>query len=278
MITPTRGLAEALSRGLSGTRFPLFGGKVPNSAILRGLLHVLPFGGVAAAGARKDNKKMIDSPNQASLRDAALFHLAFFALALPLTISLEGHNLGRALIWLAALYNLALPLAARWRRHPQWYVLWTFLLPLSLTLPAADWMLVKRMGTLVFPNDGVPKLANVVPVYFAGMWIMLLWPITLYAAAVKRGWSYLFAGVAALLLFLLWEWAARPLNLWYAQDVNMVAGFALYPLIPEALLAIAALWMWRVTAEAPRWQKIAGALAVTVFYAGALSLFLLWIK
>lgn len=256
----------------------MFGGKVPNSAILRGMLHVLPFTGVAAGGSRKDNKKMIDSPNQASLRDAALFHLAFFALALPLTLSLEGHDLGRALIWLAALYNLALPLAARWRRHPQWYVLWTFLLPLSLTLPAADWLLVKRMGSLVFPNYGVPKLANVVPVYFAGMWIMLLWPITLYAAAIQRGWSYLFAGFAGLLLFLVAEWAAPGLGLWYPQNVLTVGGVALYPLIPEALLAVAALWMWRVTAEAPRWQKIVGALAVTVFYAGALSLFLLWIK
>lgn len=233
---------------------------------------------MTAPAVAEDNDGMTESPSRASLRDALLFHLAFFALALPAALSFEGRDLGRALVWLAAIYNLALPLAARWRRHPQWYALWTFLLPLSLTLPMADWMLVKRMGTLVFPDHGVPKLANVVPVYFAGMWIMLLWPISLFASAVRRSWSYLAAGVMALLLFLLWEWAARPLQLWEAREVRMIAGFAIYPLPAEALLAAAALWMWRVTEEAPRWQKIAGALAVTVFYAGALSLFLLWVK
>lgn len=221
---------------------------------------------------------MIESPSRASLRDALLFHLAFFAIALPVAMSLDGKALGRALVWLAAIYNLALPLAARWRRHPQWYSLWTFLLPLSVVLVLPDWMLVKRMGTLVFPDHGVPKFANVVPVYFAGLWIMLLWPVTLFASALPRRWSYAVAGLVALVLFIAWEWAARPLQLWEARNVRTLAGFALYPLIPEALLAMAALWMWRITHEAARWQKLLGALAVMVFYAGALSLALLWIK
>lgn len=233
---------------------------------------------MAVGAGAGDNAGMIESPSRASLRDALLFHALFFALALPVALSLDGKALGRALVWLAAIYNLALPLAARWRRHPQWYVLWTFLLPLSVTLTLPDWMLVKRMGVLVFPDHGVPKFANVVPVYFAGLWIMLLWPLTLFASAIKGRWSYLFAGTAALVLFLAWEWAAAPLQLWEPRGVRTVAGMAIYPLLPEALLAMASLWMWRITHEAPRWQKLLGALAVMVFYTGALSLALLWIK
>ena len=217
-------------------------------------------------------------PNHQSLRDALLFHAVFFAIALPVAALMKGHPLGRALVLLAAVYNLALPVVARLRQHPQWYSLWVFLLPLTLTLPAADWLLVKRMGTLVFTDHGVPKLANVVPVYFAGMWIMLLWPVCLFASAVQRSWSYWIAGALSLWLFDGWEWAAPALELWHPRNVLMVEGVALYPLIPEALLPVAALWMWRVTEVSPRWQKIAGAMTVTVFYTGALALALLWIK
>ncbi len=222
---------------------------------------------------------MLDTrPSAASLRDALLFHLAFFVVAVPVTMAVPDKSLGRAILTLAALYNILLPAVANWRRHRQWYLLWVFLLPLSLTLPMADWMLVKRMGTLVFPDHGVPKFANVVPVYFAGLWIMLLWPVCLFASAAKRQWSYLAAGLLGLAVFLVWEWAARPLNLWQPRHVMTFYGAAIYPLIPEAMLCISALWMWRSTTMSPRWQKMVGAMSLTFFYAGALSLFLLWIE
>ena len=221
---------------------------------------------------------MLDQrPSSASLRDALLMQLVFFAVAIPAVLLVPAKSMGRAVLIAAALYNMVLPAVASWRGYRQWYLLWIFLLPLSLTLPMADWMLVKRMDVLVFPNHGVPKFANVVPVYFAGLWIMLLWPVCLYASAVKRPWSYVAAGAIALTLFGVWEWAAQYLTLWHAENVRMVAGMALYPLIPEALLGVAALWMWRATTMSPRWQKIAGAVSVMVFYAGALSLCLLWI-
>jgi len=257
------------------------GGKVRNSATERQRLH--DGAGRQCDHARHKNenriKTMIDNrPSARSLRDALWFHLAFFAVAVPVAIGVPDKSLGRAILILAALYNILLPAIANWRGHRQWYLLWVFLLPLSFTLPMADWMLVKRMGTLVFPDHGVPKFANVVPVYFAGLWIMLLWPVCLFASAVARQWSYLAAGSLGLLLFVIWEWAARPLELWHAQNVTTFKGFALYPLIPEALLCVAALWMWRATTMSPRWQKFLGALGVTFFYAGALSLFLLWVE
>lgn len=220
---------------------------------------------------------MIDTrPPPGSLRDALVFHLVFFGVAVPVVAGVSATALGKTVLILAALYNILLPAIANWRGHRQWYLLWVFLIPLTFTLPMADWMLVKRMGTLTFPDRSVPRFANVVPVYFAGLWIMLLWPTTLFASAAPRKWSYLAAASLGLVLFLIWEVAARPLGLWQARNVSMVQGTALYPLLPEALLCVGTLWMWRTTTMSPRWQKIMGALALTFFYAGCLSLFLLW--
>lgn len=222
---------------------------------------------------------MIDTrPSPASLRDALVFHLLFFLVAVPVAIGVPDKALGKAILILAALYNILLPAIANWRGHRQWYLLWLFLLPLSFTLPMADWMLVKRMGTLVFPDHGVPKFANVVPVYFAGLWIMLLWPVSLFASAAPRKWSYLAAALLGLTLFVVWEIAARPLNLWHPRHVTTFMGAAIYPLAPEALLCVVTLWMWRATTMSPRWQKVLGAIGITFFYAGALSLFLLWVE
>ena len=148
-------------------------------------------------------------------------------------------------------------------------------LPLSLTLPCADWMLVERMGTLIFPDHGVPRLGNAVPVYFMGLWIMLLWMVLWFAQLTSR--PYIATAVMALAGFVFWEWAARPMALWHAVGVNQVAGFALYPLIPEVLLCLSALYFWRLLRHKPWYQKLIAALGLTVFYTGALALSLLWI-
>jgi hypothetical protein len=216
--------------------------------------------------------KQVDSKG---VRDALVFHTAFFAIAIPVALNTAGNTLGIALMVFAVAYNIALPLAGVLRGHGEWVRLWKFLLPLSIALPCADWMLVERMGTLTFPDHGISRLGGAVPLYFMGLWIMLLWQVCWLAMATKKPYPV----VAALSLggFLIWEWAARPMNLWHAQDVLQVQGFALYPLIPEMLLAMGALWLWNVLGNKSTFQQITGALALAVFYAGALSLSLLWI-
>lgn len=251
MMTPTRGL-------LSGTWNPYVGGKVAHCAIATPAPLAMP----------------LTTPQ--SSRDALLFHAGFFVLALPMALLLRGAALGQAILLLALAYNLALPLIGHWRGHRQWLRLWAFLLPLSVSLPCADWMLAERMHTLSFPDHGIPRLGGVVPVYFMGLWIMLLWPLTLLAEASRR--PYPLAAALALLLFAGWELAAAPLGLWQAVGVRAFAGAAYYPLPAELLLSLATLWMWRRMQVAPLVQQVLAALAVTVFYAGALSLSLLWIQ
>ncbi|HEX4855356.1 MAG TPA: hypothetical protein VFV28_00980 [Limnobacter sp.] len=218
---------------------------------------------------------MIARTTTAGVKDALIFHSVFFALAIPVALNLQGNNLGIALLVFAITYNIALPLAGKLRGHDEWVKLWKFLLPVSIALPCADWMLVERMGTLYFPDHGIPRLGGAVPLYFMGLWIMLLWQVCWFSMATPRPYPV----VAALSLsgFLVWEWAARPMDLWHAQHVFQVEGFAVYPLIPEMFLAVGALWLWQTLHNSPFLNQLAGGLALAVFYAGALSLSLLWI-
>lgn len=211
----------------------------------------------------------------AGIRDALLFHAVFFAIAIPVALNVQGNSLGIALVIFALSYNMALPLVGHWRGHTEWVKLWKFLLPLSIALPCADWMLVERMGTLHFPDHGIARLGGAVPLYFMGLWIMLLWQVCWLAMATRK--PYPVVALLSLGGFLIWEWAARPMDLWHAQHVLQVQGFAIYPLIPEMLLALAALWMWNTLGNKPYFQQVLGAFAIAVFYAGALSLSLLWI-
>lgn len=210
-----------------------------------------------------------------SFRDALIFHAGFFAIAMPIALSLKGSALGSALVVMVLGYNIALPLTGKFRGHAQWTRLWLFLLPLSLTLPFADWVLVELMGTLIFPDHGIPRLGGAVPVYFMGLWIILLWMVLWFAQLTPR--PYFAAALISFAGFIFWEWAARPMALWHAVDVNQIAGFALYPLIPEVLLCLCALYFWRLLHNKPRHQQIVAALGLTTFYTGALALSLLWI-
>ena len=60
------------------------------------------------------------------IRDALLFHLAFFAIAIPLALkpSLVSLNLGDLLMYLVAGYVVALPLVGLLRKHRDWVALW----------------------------------------------------------------------------------------------------------------------------------------------------------
>ena len=211
---------------------------------------------------------------KASIREALWFHLLFFTLSAPLLLFLKGTNLGQALLILVIVYNVALPALSVARGHAEWLRLWLFLLPLSCGQVLPDWALADIAHVLVFPDHGQYRIGGAVPVYFMGMWIMLLFPILLLSDASRHS-RYFIAAVLSLLLFTFWEWAARPLYLWYGQNVAMLEGVALYPLIPEMLLGLAALWMYRNTRDDKPIQRLFSALGVNLFYTGSLFIGLL---
>ena len=203
-----------------------------------------------------------------SAREGLWFHVLFFMAAAPMLLFARDANLGKGLMLMTLAYNLLLPAAAFVRRHPEWLSLWFFLLPLSAAQVLPDLALASVAKVLVFSDLGQPRIGGEVPVYFMGMWMMLLFPILLIGNATRS--RYLNTAVMAFIAFAFWEWAARPLNIWHAQDVLMSHGIALYVLVPEVLLCLAALWMYRLTGESHIIARVFGALSVPVFYAGAL--------
>lgn len=211
----------------------------------------------------------------ASTREALWFHVIFFVVSAPVLMLAKGNALGQGLLLLTLGYNIALPVAALVRGHSEWISLWAFLLPLSAAQVLPDWALVQIAHTLVLPDLGQYRLGGVVPIYFMGMWIMLLFPILLLSNATRS--RYLIAMLLSFPLFVFWEWAARPLNLWYGQNVRMIGGVALYTIIPEVLLSLAALWMYRTTREDGIFARLIGGLSVPLFYAGALFASLIFI-
>lgn len=211
---------------------------------------------------------------KASVREALGFHLFFFVVATPALFLAKGDNLGKALLILAIFYNVALPALSVARGHAEWMRLWLFLFPLSCGQVLPDWALAEIPQVLVFPDLGQYRIGSVVPVYFMGLWIMLLFPILLISNSMRRS-RYLIAGLLSLVLFTFCEWAARPLNLWHGQNVPMFHGVALYVLIPETLLTLAALSAYRRTEDDSPIQRLFSALGVNLFYTGSLFVGLL---
>lgn len=203
----------------------------------------------------------------ASVRDALWFHILFMAAALPLVALSEGMARGQNLLWLTLGYHIALPLVSLVRGHNDWLFLWLFLLPLAAGQVLPDWALVRVAGVLVFPDLGQPRIGGDVPVYFLGLWMMLLFPVLLIGQSSRR--PYLATALLGLGLFAFWEWAARPLQIWYNHNVVAIDGMALYPLIPEMLLALTSLWAYRQFGRAGIPARLAVAVGVNVFYAGA---------
>lgn len=211
---------------------------------------------------------------KASLREALWFHLIFFAVSLPVLLLARGANLGKGLLVLTVIYNIALPAFSMARGHSEWLRLWVFLLPLSCGQVLPDWALAEIPRVLVFPDHGQYRIGGSVPIYFMGMWMMLLFPILLISDASRHN-RYFLAALLSLLLFTFWEWAAKPLHLWHGQNVEMFQGFALYPLIPEMLLVMGALWMYRNTQDHGVIQRVFSAFSVNLFYTGSLFVSLL---
>lgn len=196
------------------------------------------------------------------------FHAVFTAaLAVALT-QLAVPQLGMGLLALTVAYNLLLPLLL-WRTGQNELLgLWAFLLPLSLFQVMPDWVLAQQLNILVFPDLGATRIGGVVPAYMAGMWVAPLF-LSLWIGLRSGRWGTEMAAIAALVLFAVSEWLARPYGLWHSQGVSTSHGVALYVLVPEMLLGGAAFYAWRAT-SGQGLRALFAAACVSTFYTGAL--------
>ncbi|MCG8461759.1 MAG: hypothetical protein MI919_36215, partial [Holophagales bacterium] len=222
----------------------------------------------------------------ASDRHVALFHAVFLVLAaLALLAPTEGPPLHLPLGWVVAAsvlaYNLALPiLAARWV-HPRWIRIWVFLLPLSILQILPDAFLARQLGVLEFADLGAPRIGGVAA-YMALMWIVPLFLVVYVGERIaeRRSVEAALPWVAgiALLLFAGAEATLTRIPIWEAHGVTLVGPVALYVLVPELLLGVAAFLAWHLAGRRGLATRLAAAFAVMTFYLGALALSYLLIE
>lgn len=192
--------------------------------------------------------------------------------------TLRPPQLGQAIGAAVLLYHVLLLAGAWLRGHHGLFDAWLFLMPLSLFQVVPDWLLVRQLGVLVFPDLGAARL-DVVPLYMAGLWVAPLLVVLWLAELANRRSALLAAPVAALaaaLVFGAAEWAAPRYGLWLPRNVATWQGVALYVIAAEAALGLVAWLVFAHVQSRALPLKLAGAALVSVFYAGALvvSLFL----
>lgn len=210
-------------------------------------------------------------------RDALLFHLAFGLVCTGVVWLTPAARFGLAVLGLTFAYHLLLVGFALLRGHADWLSRWAFLLPVSLLQVFPDWVLVAITETLHFPDHGIARIGGAVPVYFMGLWMMILFPVTLLADATG-GVRYLVAAVLGAVAFTLAEWMAAPLGLWVPRNIDTVGGMAIYPVPAEILLCLVCLWLYRTTQGQPWLSRWLAAATIPVTYTGALMLSLLALR
>ena len=203
------------------------------------------------------------------------FHLVFAALASAALLAPVETPSGVRIFLLVVFYNMALPLAAHQLDHRRWIRIWLFLVPVSAFQVLPDAFLAARLEVLVFPNLGGPRLGPV-PAAMAGMWTIPLF-LVLYLGerclAEKNLSTALGAvAVASAVLFVGAEATLWAVPIWYAQGVHTVGHVALYVIVPEILLGLAAFIACEELADRHPTLQVLAAFCVSTFYLGALGI------
>ena len=210
-----------------------------------------------------------------SLRDSFVFHGVFLAAGAGLLLADVG-AIGARILLFGVAYAVAVPLWARRRGHTEWIEIWSFLLPLSLLQVLPDAFLARVLGTLVFPDLGVPQVLDV-SLFMAFLWLL---PLFLCVHLGRRleatgmpDWAVFWAVAAvSLVLFAASEATLTLVPVWQAIGVRSVGPVALYVLPAEAFLGATAWLAERLTRRAGTLPRLGAAVAVMVLYLGGLSL------
>lgn len=201
-------------------------------------------------------------------RDLFAFYTAFatlavISLALPLGIPTGWRAFGLVLI-----HAVGLPLLAMARRHDDLVSILRFTWPLSIFMLLPDWFLSAILGTLVFPDDGAPRL-DTMPLAMAFMWAI---PLTVSTWVGHRWNSAWIAGFTGLAIFLSSEAFAPALGLWKPTDAaTLVGGVAVYVLPAEWLLAFITYQVWQRGREDALARRAFDGFLVALTYLGALG-------
>lgn len=206
------------------------------------------------------------------------FHLAIIFVNVAVLAAPLPWVQGWKLLGLVVLYNVSLPLLAKYAKLDHWWSMWTFLLPLSVFQVLPDWFLSRVLDVLVFPADGSWRIGTV-SAYMAGMWVVPMFLVLYGAYHSPQKWQYASAALLGLLIFGASEATSYTiLGSWYAQKVWIIQHVAIYVLLPEALLGLAGFYAWQQVQHSSWGKKIVAALMVSLVYTGALAVSFLLIE
>lgn len=197
-----------------------------------------------------------------------------FAVVAGVVLLLPMPALGWRILGLVVAYNVLVVATARRTADRTLWRAWAVLAPLSVLMVLPDWFLSEVLGTLNFPDTGGPFIGTV-PLFMAGMWTIALLPVVLLALAVAahRGVTagVVTAGLVGLGLFYVAELVAPSIPIWEPVGVQMIAGVAIYVLLPELVLSAAAFLIVWAAFTLP-WKAIAWMVALLPFaYLGMLA-------
>ena len=212
-----------------------------------------------------------DSPPDLTSREGLApvigVHAALFVGG-AVALSLEAPARGWGVFVLVVAYVVALLWACRATGRTDLLSLAGFVALVSVFQVLPDWVLADLVGTLRFPDNGGPRVDDVIPLAMAAMWVAPLFAAVALSGG-RPGRAALFSGV----IFLGAELLAPALGLWEPTgDTHRLLGVAVYVVPAEAALGWAAAIAFAQVRHSALPARIGAALAVSTFYLGALVL------
>ena len=183
-------------------------------------------------------------------------------------LSLDPPAQGWGVFVCVVTYVAALLWVCRSTGRTDLFALAGFLALVSVFQVLPDWVLADLLGTLQFPDNGGPRVDDVIPLAMAGMWVA-----PLFAAIALAGGRPGRSAVLSGLIFLGAELLAPALGLWEPTgDTHRLLGVAVYVVPAEAALGWAAATAFALVRDSSLAARVGAALAVSTFYLGALVL------
>lgn len=209
-------------------------------------------------------------------RDAVVVHILFILVSILLISAPMNIRSGVRLFVLVVVYNLILMFVGWFRKDDEWLQLWMFSAILSVFQVFPDWFLSAQLDILVFPEDGLFKIGTVSG-YMMGLWTIPLFVILFVGEQIEKRYSpgkaVLVVAFLSLMIFGGSEQTLWMLDSWYAKNITMVGHVALYILVPEMILGIAAWYGFRIVKNRTLLHKAVVAFAVMQLYLGSAALF-----
>lgn len=223
--------------------------------------------------------KIVEESLRKSLVDLLIVHIVFAALAaaillLPMTLTINVK-----LLIVVCVYNILLPGFAKWRGHTEWTNIWIFSILLSFLMVIPDWFLAEGLGALNFIDKSFPMIGPV-PAYMAGLWAIPFFIIIYASEQITKSRSalegYIGAASLSLMIFGAAEASMWMLSSWETLAQVVIGNIALYILVPEMILGVSALFVYRLVKDRTLW--LLADYLIMALYIGNAALFYLFVE